>query len=100
MLVLHPHCDNTSKDLKSPMHYPRGIARNIECYESTHTMKDGYPSRANIKQSSGRSVLTDPEEQAKMEMEIPRSSGVNSPPNAHDICFHVKTTNEGPKTAF
>ncbi|GKB47036.1 hypothetical protein Tco_0897789 [Tanacetum coccineum] len=30
-----------------------------------------------------RSVLTDPEDQAKMEMEIPRSSGVNSPPNAH-----------------
>ncbi|GKA47094.1 hypothetical protein Tco_0739977 [Tanacetum coccineum] len=29
-----------------------------------------------------RSVLTDPEDQAKMEMEIPRSSGVNSPPNA------------------
>ncbi|GJX65405.1 hypothetical protein Tco_0299748 [Tanacetum coccineum] len=30
-----------------------------------------------------RSVLTDSEDQAKMEMEIPRSSGVNSPPNAH-----------------
>ncbi|GKA55179.1 hypothetical protein Tco_0754128 [Tanacetum coccineum] len=30
-----------------------------------------------------RSVLTDPEDQTKMEMEIPRSSGVNSPPNAH-----------------
>ncbi|GJV83184.1 retrovirus-related pol polyprotein from transposon TNT 1-94 [Tanacetum coccineum] len=30
-----------------------------------------------------RSVLTDPEDQAKMEMETPRSSGVNSPPNAH-----------------
>ncbi|GJZ32043.1 hypothetical protein Tco_0577479 [Tanacetum coccineum] len=29
------------------------------------------------------SVLTDPEDQAKMEMETPRSSGVNSPPNAH-----------------
>ncbi|GKE38335.1 hypothetical protein Tco_1461740, partial [Tanacetum coccineum] len=29
------------------------------------------------------SVLTNPEEQAKMEMEIPCSSGVNSPPNAH-----------------
>ncbi|GJR99691.1 hypothetical protein Tco_0316200 [Tanacetum coccineum] len=31
----------------------------------------------------GQSVLTDPEDQAKMEMETPRSSGVNSPPNAH-----------------
>ncbi|GJZ27755.1 hypothetical protein Tco_0572402, partial [Tanacetum coccineum] len=30
-----------------------------------------------------RSVLTDLKDQAKMEMEIPRSSGVNSPPNAH-----------------
>ncbi|GJY92382.1 retrovirus-related pol polyprotein from transposon TNT 1-94 [Tanacetum coccineum] len=30
-----------------------------------------------------RSVLTDPEGQAKMEMEIPRSSGVNSQPHAH-----------------
>ncbi|GJW13457.1 hypothetical protein Tco_0017590, partial [Tanacetum coccineum] len=30
-----------------------------------------------------RSVLTDQEDQAKMEMETPRSSGVNSPPNAH-----------------
>ncbi|GKB49994.1 hypothetical protein Tco_0900747, partial [Tanacetum coccineum] len=26
-------------------------------------------------------VLTDPEDRAKMEMEIRRSSGVNSPPN-------------------
>ncbi|GJW57153.1 hypothetical protein Tco_0103884 [Tanacetum coccineum] len=30
-----------------------------------------------------RSVLTDQEDQAKMEMETPRSSRVNSPPNAH-----------------
>ncbi|GKF29852.1 hypothetical protein Tco_0096194, partial [Tanacetum coccineum] len=30
-----------------------------------------------------RSVLTDPEDQEKMEMETPRSSEVNSPPNAH-----------------
>ncbi|GKC50777.1 hypothetical protein Tco_1073522, partial [Tanacetum coccineum] len=30
-----------------------------------------------------RSVLTDQEDQAKMEMESPRSSRVNSPPNAH-----------------
>ncbi|GJR40068.1 hypothetical protein Tco_1215752 [Tanacetum coccineum] len=29
-------------------------------------------------------VLTDPEDQAKMEMETPRSSGVNSPSNAHN----------------
>ncbi|GJU41321.1 hypothetical protein Tco_1194278 [Tanacetum coccineum] len=30
-----------------------------------------------------RSVLTDPEVQVKIEMEIPRSSGVNSQPHAH-----------------
>ncbi|GJS86374.1 hypothetical protein Tco_0769010 [Tanacetum coccineum] len=30
-----------------------------------------------------KSVLTDQEDQAKMEMETPRSSRVNSPPNAH-----------------
>ncbi|GJX21679.1 hypothetical protein Tco_0226124 [Tanacetum coccineum] len=33
--------------------------------------------------TENRSVLTDPEDQAKMEMETPHSSGVNSPPNAH-----------------
>ncbi|GJS92156.1 hypothetical protein Tco_0774792, partial [Tanacetum coccineum] len=33
------------------------------------------------------SVLTDPKDQAKME--IPRSSGVNSPPNAHTQCFQI-----------
>ncbi|GJV20333.1 hypothetical protein Tco_1369353 [Tanacetum coccineum] len=30
-----------------------------------------------------RSVLTDPEDQVMVEMEIPRSSGVNSQPHAH-----------------
>ncbi|GJU08093.1 hypothetical protein Tco_1124523 [Tanacetum coccineum] len=30
-----------------------------------------------------KSVLTDPEGQVKMEMKIPRSSGVNSQPHAH-----------------
>ncbi|GJX33742.1 hypothetical protein Tco_0245299 [Tanacetum coccineum] len=38
------------------------------------------------------SVLTDPEDQAKMEMETPRSSRVNSPPNAYTYCFQVKTS--------
>ncbi|GKC57972.1 hypothetical protein Tco_1085570 [Tanacetum coccineum] len=36
-----------------------------------------------IREGDYRSVLTDPEDQVKIEMEIPRSSGVNSPPNAH-----------------
>ncbi|GKB17479.1 hypothetical protein Tco_0851402, partial [Tanacetum coccineum] len=36
--------------LKSPTHYPRGIARTSEWYESTHN-EDGNPSIANIKQA-------------------------------------------------
>ncbi|GKC17568.1 retrovirus-related pol polyprotein from transposon TNT 1-94, partial [Tanacetum coccineum] len=39
--------------LKSHTHYPRGIARTSESYESTHN-EDGNPSRANIKQALGR----------------------------------------------
>ncbi|GJW38804.1 hypothetical protein Tco_0064649 [Tanacetum coccineum] len=49
-----------------------------------------YPTRNPVKEillkmnlPDHKSVLTDPEDQAKMEMETPRSSGVNSPPNAH-----------------
>ncbi|GJS39269.1 hypothetical protein Tco_0564312 [Tanacetum coccineum] len=36
-----------------------------------------------VSEKSLRSVLTDPEVHVKMEMEIPRSSGVNSQPHAH-----------------
>ncbi|GJR28027.1 hypothetical protein Tco_1104259 [Tanacetum coccineum] len=77
----------------------RRIFQNLESFVGgriregdyrTHD-EDGNPSRANIKQALGdssnlpdhRSVLTDQEDQAKMEMETPRSSRVNSPPNAH-----------------
>ncbi|GJX49286.1 hypothetical protein Tco_0276131 [Tanacetum coccineum] len=54
--------------------------------KSTHN-EDGNPSRANVKQALG-CELTDRfgkpfDDQAKMEMETPHSSGVNSPPNAH-----------------
>ncbi|GJU34816.1 hypothetical protein Tco_1183170 [Tanacetum coccineum] len=60
--------------------------------ESTHN-EDGNFSGANIYKAveillkmnlpDHRSVLTDSEGQVKMEMEIPRSSGVNSQPHAH-----------------
>ncbi|GJQ94281.1 hypothetical protein Tco_0005420 [Tanacetum coccineum] len=40
-------------------------------------------SRLKMNLPDHRSVLTDQEDQAKMEMETPRSSRVNSPPNAH-----------------
>ncbi|GJX25197.1 hypothetical protein Tco_0231493 [Tanacetum coccineum] len=87
----------------------RRIFRSLESFNirviPKYHSEDGKPARANIKQTLGRSdtytgnpvkeiplklnlpdhrsVLTDPEDQAKMEMETPRSSGVNSPPNAH-----------------
>ncbi|GJT76624.1 hypothetical protein Tco_1043349 [Tanacetum coccineum] len=64
------------------IHYtPRGSIF-VKCYEKYHN-EDGNPSRANIKQALGRSVLMDPEDQVMVEMEIPRSSGVNSQPHAH-----------------
>ncbi|GJT65739.1 hypothetical protein Tco_1017219 [Tanacetum coccineum] len=45
----------TSKDLKSPTHYPRGIARTSDDTKySISNWKDGNPSRANIKQALGR----------------------------------------------
>ncbi|GJQ93223.1 hypothetical protein Tco_0004362 [Tanacetum coccineum] len=50
----------------------RRIFRNLESFVG-----------GRIREGDYRSVLTDPEDQAKMEMETPRSSGVNSPPNAH-----------------
>ncbi|GKA08891.1 hypothetical protein Tco_0688222 [Tanacetum coccineum] len=73
---------------------------NICVIRKYSQMKMEFILEPNIKQALGRwtceillwiklvdmeatSVLTDPEDQAKMEMETPRSSGVNSPPNAH-----------------
>ncbi|GKB40521.1 hypothetical protein Tco_0885463 [Tanacetum coccineum] len=35
---------------------------------------DGNPSRANIKQALGRSILTDSKEYIKMDVEVPGSS--------------------------
>ncbi|GJR24301.1 hypothetical protein Tco_0972828 [Tanacetum coccineum] len=71
----------------------RCVFRNLESFvggriregdyrDTKYYNEDGNPSRADIKQAAW-SVLTDPEDQAKIEMESPRSSGVNSPPNAH-----------------
>ncbi|GJT68286.1 hypothetical protein Tco_1019766 [Tanacetum coccineum] len=50
----------------------RRIFRNLESFVG-----------GRIREGDYRSVLTDPEDQAQIEIETPRSSGVNSPPNAH-----------------
>ncbi|GJZ86320.1 hypothetical protein Tco_0657930 [Tanacetum coccineum] len=50
----------------------RRIFRNLESFVG-----------GQIREGDYRSVLTDPEDQAQIEIETPRSSGVNSPPNAH-----------------
>ncbi|GKB18245.1 hypothetical protein Tco_0852168 [Tanacetum coccineum] len=66
----------------------RRIFRNLESFVGGRIREGDYrnpvkeiPLKRNL--PDHRSVLTDPEDQAKMEMETPRSSGVNSPPNAH-----------------
>ncbi|GJT45626.1 hypothetical protein Tco_0954341 [Tanacetum coccineum] len=61
---------------------PRGMEPEHLSDTKVLAMKMEILTRANIKQALGRSVLTDPEDQAKMEMETPRSSRVNSSPNA------------------
>ncbi|GKA85968.1 hypothetical protein Tco_0807622 [Tanacetum coccineum] len=90
------------KDCKKSFALSSVVLPNIEWITKVTHNEDGNPSRANIKQAlvgdmrdplwiklvtNGKaqrwSVLTNQEDQAKMEMETPRSSGVNSPPNAH-----------------
>ncbi|GKB65311.1 zinc finger, CCHC-type containing protein, partial [Tanacetum coccineum] len=56
---------------------------------------DANPSRADIKQALW-SVLTDPEDQVMVEIEIPFSSGVNSQPHAHTTKEGYKNTIELP----
>ncbi|GJX94730.1 hypothetical protein Tco_0349316 [Tanacetum coccineum] len=59
--------------------------RSIQFYHLSHSELVDIEKEILLKMNlpDHRSVLTDPEDQAKMEMETPRSSGVNSPPNAH-----------------
>ncbi|GJY96706.1 IQ-DOMAIN 31-like protein [Tanacetum coccineum] len=65
-----------SKRAELAVRYQLAVQPKIRHGESTEILlKMNLPDH--------RSVLTDPEDQAKMEMETPRSSGVNSPPNAH-----------------
>nr|GEX74686.1 hypothetical protein [Tanacetum cinerariifolium] len=47
------HTVKSKTDIKSPTHYPCGIARTSEWYVSNHS-EDGNPARANIKQALGR----------------------------------------------
>ncbi|GJV83674.1 hypothetical protein Tco_1523572 [Tanacetum coccineum] len=46
-------------------------------------MRTSIMDNSDTVHTSLRSVLTDPEDQVMVEMEIPRSSGVNSQPHAH-----------------
>ncbi|GJZ50210.1 hypothetical protein Tco_0604400 [Tanacetum coccineum] len=81
-----------NKILKSPSLYPRVLPEQYDVIESTR-IEDGNllePTSNKLLEillkmnlPDHRSVLTDPEDQAKMEMVTPRSSGVNSPPNVH-----------------
>ncbi|GKB35830.1 hypothetical protein Tco_0880772 [Tanacetum coccineum] len=86
MLVLHTPV-TTSKDLKSSYAYPRGIGqKNIGVSDTkvlTMKMEILLEPTSNKLLVGDMSVLTDPEDQVMVEMEIPRSSGVNSQPHAH-----------------
>nr|GEY86241.1 hypothetical protein [Tanacetum cinerariifolium] len=50
ILLASSYTVKSKTDIKSPTHYPCGIARTSERYVSTHS-EDGNPARANIKQA-------------------------------------------------
>nr|GEU33310.1 reverse transcriptase domain-containing protein [Tanacetum cinerariifolium] len=50
ILLASSHTMKSKTDIKSPTHYPWGIARTSERYVSTQS-EDGNPSRSNIKQA-------------------------------------------------
>ncbi|GJY20014.1 hypothetical protein Tco_0392580 [Tanacetum coccineum] len=63
---------------------------NIDAHVKGEQFHESKQSRNPVKEillkmnlPDHRSVLTDPEDQVMVEMEIPRSSGVNSQPHAH-----------------
>nr|GEZ70690.1 hypothetical protein [Tanacetum cinerariifolium] len=47
IMLASSHTVKSKTDIKSPTHYPRGIARTSERYTSIHS-EDGNPTRANI----------------------------------------------------
>nr|GEY72321.1 histone deacetylase 14 [Tanacetum cinerariifolium] len=53
IILASSHTVKSKTDIKSPTHYPCGIAKTSECYVSSHT-EDRNPARANIKQALGR----------------------------------------------
>ncbi|GJT15100.1 hypothetical protein Tco_0873806 [Tanacetum coccineum] len=69
-------CEGSTMDLTCDE-----MERNDECDSCESNLFQEILLKMNL--PDHRSVLTDPEDQAKMEMETPRSSEVNSPPNAH-----------------
>nr|GEU42239.1 putative reverse transcriptase domain-containing protein [Tanacetum cinerariifolium] len=55
IMLASSHTVKSKTDIKSPTHYPCGIARTSECYVSIHS-EDGNPAIANIKQALSRQV--------------------------------------------
>ncbi|GJU16139.1 hypothetical protein Tco_1144105 [Tanacetum coccineum] len=86
---IHKFSDGTLQQWTSWVCYPENALQdidlsfmNLEELSLVDGLEKGTTGSAD-ERMEGWSVLTDPEDQAKMEMETPRSSGVNSPPNAH-----------------
>nr|GEX00702.1 E-beta-farnesene synthase [Tanacetum cinerariifolium] len=50
IMLTSSHTVKSKTDIKSPTHYPCGIARTSKCYISIHS-EDGNPARANIQQA-------------------------------------------------
>ncbi|GJS14412.1 hypothetical protein Tco_0408884 [Tanacetum coccineum] len=71
----------TKKDVDRSKDFMFAIQKRLKTRRIFQNLESFVGGR--IREGDYRSVLTDPEDQAKMEMETPRSSGVNSPPNAH-----------------
>ncbi|GJU73352.1 hypothetical protein Tco_1264757 [Tanacetum coccineum] len=71
----------TKKDVDRSKDFMFAIYKRLKIRRIFQNLESFMGGR--IREGDYRSVLTDPEDLAKMEMETPRSSGVNSPPNAH-----------------
>ncbi|GJU67945.1 hypothetical protein Tco_1254204 [Tanacetum coccineum] len=72
-----------SHDPPEPDGIPHGYKPLVSVDVLRCDYKKEYEIRLKMNLPDHRSILTDQEDQAKMEMETPHSSRVNSPPNAH-----------------
>ncbi|GJS56606.1 hypothetical protein Tco_0629968 [Tanacetum coccineum] len=83
-VVLNESSDEDSSTSDSEDEEYVMAVRNFKKYpQKTKTIRKTTMKKEDHSKEIPRSVLTDQEDQAKMEMETPRSSRVNSPPNAH-----------------